>query len=651
MTEVFVRRLALALFGCEIVLTCWAVTLGQSLTRARPLGVTHGYKMDISYWLLMSVIASVALFLIWAKPLNRVGWFLSLTALLGIVCDWGQLYGAHALTVPGSPLPLGSLILAWSAPLWVPALLTPATLLLARYPSGSLQPGRALLVDRVIRVAMVVLWLGYATADAATTDEVKGVLPPVQLPGVLSAVLFPAGGIVLLLGVGIVLIMTVRRMLKTVGQERPQIAWLLITSSATVALVFLGPVEWLGAVTFSLLPIGIAYGVLRHNLLGIEVVVRRTLLYGLLTGAVLVVFILITSGLATLLPRGIAPQVVAAVVVAVLLAPARDRLQELVDRFVYGDRDDPWRALGRLGKEAVGAAALQDVVAGVAASLRVPGVQVRGADGSLAIYGVVAGPAATTITLRLGDVEVGELVVSPRRGERALTVADERLLEAIAPMLALVLRSTSLTEALRVEQERVVQATQSERARLRRDLHDGLGPSLTGVGLGLEAVDTDAVPERQRTVVRRLRAEVSASLEEVRRIIDDLQPGALETSDLLTLVRSRAAHLTASTPVRVTVQAPPSLLLSPEVEAAALRIVEEALNNVVRHAQATACVVRIDDTEGLRVEVTDDGVGFAGPREGGVGLASMRSRAVALGGSLELTAAARGTVLIATIPA
>jgi two-component system, NarL family, sensor kinase len=650
MSERTLRRLAIALFGCEIALTCWAIALGRSLSRERPLSVQGGYSMDVSYWALMSVTASVALFLIWARPRNGVGWLLSLTALFGIVCDWGQLYGAQALAVRGSQLPLGSLVMAWSAPLWIAALLTPATLLLARYPSGSLQPGRALLVDRAIRAAMVVLWLGYATTDAATTDEVKGVLPPVQLPWMLSGLLLAAGGVVLLLGAATVVVMTVHRMLKAGWPERPQIAWLLITSTATVALVVLAPVELAGAAAFALLPIGVSLGVLRYHLLGIEVVVRRTLLYGSLTSLVLLVLVLMTSGLAELLPEGIGPQVVAAVVVAVLLTPARDRLQRLVDRFVYGDRDDPWRALDRLGKEAVGAAALQDVVAGVAASLRVPGVEVRGVDGSAATWGVVNGPAATVIPLRLGDAAVGTLTVSPRRGERALGVADEKLLHAIAPMLALVLRSTSLTEALRVEQARVLQATDLERARLRRDLHDGLGPSLTGVGLSLEAVDTDVVPERQRTVVRRLRAEVSASLEEVRRIIDNLRPGCLETSDLLTVVRSRAEHLTSTTPVRVTVEARLSRRLAPDVEAAALRIVEEALNNVVRHAQATSCVVRIDDSAGLRVEVTDDGVGYSGPREGGMGLASMRTRALALGGSLELAPAERGTVLVATLP-
>ena len=218
-------------------------------------------------------------------------------------------------------------------------------------------------------------------------------------------------------------------------------------------------------------------------------------------------------------------------------------------------------------------------------------------------------------------------------------------------MLGLVVRSTRLAEELAAERQRVVEATEAERSRLRRDLHDGLGPSLTGMGLGLEAAQT-ADPQRSQAILARLREEAAASLVEVRRIIDDLRPGALDAQDLLGLVRQKAAHLTSTTPVRVVVDAPVSLgPLAPDVEAAALRIVDEALTNVVRHAQATACTVRLTVEDGLRVEVTDNGVGYRGPRDGGVGVPSMQSRAQAVGGTVELVSPGSGTVLTARLPA
>ena len=149
----------------------------------------------------------------------------------------------------------------------------------------------------------------------------------------------------------------------------------------------------------------------------------------------------------------------------------------------------------------------------------------------------------------------------------------------------------------------------------------------------------------------RLRAETATSLEEVRRIIDGLRPGALESADLLSLLRIRAQHLSATTPLRVTVLAPDQLPALPqEVEGAALRIAEEALTNVVKHAAAASCVVTVSLDDELRIEVRDDGRGYDGPRVGGVGIGSMRNRAEQLGGCCELRADGNGTVVSVRLP-
>jgi signal transduction histidine kinase len=245
-------------------------------------------------------------------------------------------------------------------------------------------------------------------------------------------------------------------------------------------------------------------------------------------------------------------------------------------------------------------------------------------------------------------VTVGVLRLAPRPGESQLPAADRRLVEGLAPLVAAVLHAVELAGALRVEQERVVAATETERARLRQELHDGLGPSLTGIGLGLEALEGRVGTS---DLVGRLRSETASSLEEVRRIIDGLRPGALESADLLSLLRIRAQHLSAATPVRVTVRAPDRLpVLAPEVEGAALRIVEEALTNVVKHAGATTCVVTVALDDALRLEVRDDGRGYDGPREGGVGIGSMRHRAEQLGGAFVVEGGPAGTVVRVALP-
>ncbi|MDP9183116.1 MAG: sensor histidine kinase, partial [Actinomycetota bacterium] len=235
-----------------------------------------------------------------------------------------------------------------------------------------------------------------------------------------------------------------------------------------------------------------------------------------------------------------------------------------------------------------------------------------------------------------------------RPGEARLPAPDRKLVEALAPLVAAVLHAVELAAALQVEQERVVAATETERARLRRELHDGLGPSLTGIGLGLEALESRVGTS---DLVDRLRAETANSLEEVRRIIEGLRPGALESADLLQLLRVHAQHLSATTSVRVTVDAPGRLpVLPPDVEGAALRIVEEALTNVVRHARASTCVVTVRLDDALRLEVRDDGRGYDGPRVGGVGIGSMCNRAEQLGGRCEVVGGAGGTTVSAVLP-
>jgi two-component system, NarL family, sensor kinase len=278
-------------------------------------------------------------------------------------------------------------------------------------------------------------------------------------------------------------------------------------------------------------------------------------------------------------------------------------------------------------------------------SMRVGGVSL---DGPLTAEVGDVGQAPTEIALSFAGQDEGVLRVGSRVGQNALGPADIRLLEAVAPWIAAAVHAVRLAEDLRVEQGRVIAATQSERSRLREELHDGLGPSLTGIGLGLDAARRTGASEE---MLGRLRGEVTASLEEVRRIIEDLQPSALDGGDLVTALRRRTEQVGLATGLDIRLQAPAHIpALSDGVASAAYRIADEALTNVVRHADATRCAVVLTAGDQLRLEVSDDGVGPGRPRDGGVGLASMRDRAERLGGCFAITAAGPGTLVSVELP-
>ena len=648
------RRWALVAFGVFAALTVLTVALSHGIA-GRP-GLTHpeSSTLDVGTEINFAALAAAGLMLTWLRPRNSIGWLLTVAGLFGALCNIGQTYGTRAVVIPAEHLPLGTLALSVSAPLWVPCLLIPPTLLLLRYPSGVLSGTWPRRFDRATVVGFILVWTGYATSATSVTDEVVNRRPPLQLDSPVSGGLLLTGAALLLVALIAIAALTVRRMLRSRFPERQQLAWLAMTAFPAFVLVLM-PVKWPGTVGFALIPLAVAVGVLRYRLLGIEVVVRRTMLYAALTGLVLLVFVSVTAGLSALVPDGPAPQVVAASLIAVGLSPVRDKLQRLVDRLVYGERKDPWEALQRLSTPADSPGQTEvtaSIVAAVADAVRVPGVVLLAPDGAtVATWGSLVGPPVS-VDLRYAAEHLGTLAVSLRRGEKALPAADRRLLDAVAPLVATVWYSGRLAADLRLARARLVGATEDERARLRRDLHDGLGPSLTGIGLGLEALGR-TTDERHSELVSRLREETSRSLEEVRRIIDDLRPGALAGRTLLAALQDRVTQVNVSSHVRVELDAPASLELAPEIEVAAYRIVDEALVNVLKHAKAGSCVITIsaDDADGgLALTVTDDGIGLDGSELHGVGMTSMLHRAQGLGGTFQVVNRSPGLGVVVRLP-
>ncbi len=410
-----------------------------------------------------------------------------------------------------------------------------------------------------------------------------------------------------------------------------------------------------------------AVAILWHRAVDLGVVLSRTLVYGGLSVAAAAAYGLAVGVLGGLLGAGgrAGGVVLATAAVTVAALPLRARLQRAVDRALYGQRGDPYEVVSGLTARLARSPAPEDVprtvVDTVVTALRLPyaAVVLERERGSAPVVAAERGePTGVPVELPVTHHEhrVGTLLVSPRAGERALAPADRRLLDDLAAQAGVALHAVALTQALQRERERLVAAREDERRRLRRDLHDGLGPALAGQALGLETARLllDRDPAAAARLLERLSGAAGDTVDEVRRVTHGLRPPALDELGLAGALEAEAErHRSAGLAVTVEAPAPAALADVPAaVEVAAYRIVAEALSNVGRHAGARTCTVRLWRGPGwLELEVRDDGRGLAADRSAGVGTVSMRERAEELGGWCTLTSEpGTGTRVRARLP-
>lgn len=434
---------------------------------------------------------------------------------------------------------------------------------------------------------------------------------------------------------------------------------------------------------FALLPLSLTAIVLRYRLWEIDLVINRSLVYGGLTAVVVLLYGLAVGGLGLMLgaQSGVAVAVAATVLVAMLFQPLPAWLQRGVNRLMYGERDDPIAVLTRLGLQLEAAvtpdALLPAVVETVAQAMRLPYVAiVAGEEGQskvLAQYpaqpwpesvawreglspqvGSSLAPAAVaSFSLTSQGLPVGRLVVAPCAPGQSFSLADRRLLTSVAQRAGAAVETVRLAADLQHARERLVLAREEERRRLRRDLHDGLGPQLATLTLQLDAARNllDSNPQQAGQVLAEIKAQTQAAIAYIRRLVYELRPPVLDQLGLVSALHEQAARA-ASDNLTVQVMAPDDLPPLPAaVEVAAYRIVAEALTNVVRHSQARRGVVWLCPDDALYVAVDDDGIGLPDQLRSGVGLASMRERAEELGGALRVERRPEGgTRVMARLP-
>jgi signal transduction histidine kinase len=411
-------------------------------------------------------------------------------------------------------------------------------------------------------------------------------------------------------------------------------------------------------------PVFTYIAILRYRLYDIDVVINRTLVYGSLSACVVGVYVLAVVALGALFQsRGnLAVSLLATGVVAVLFQPLRSRLQRGVNRLMYGERDDPYAVISRLGRRLEATLApdtvLPTLVETIAQALKLPYAAILLQDGngyrSAASYGSPRGESET-LPLVYQREEIGRLVLSPRAPGEGFSDADRILLEDLARQAEVAVHAVRLTSDLQHSRERLVATREEERRRLRRDLHDGLGAQLAGLnvqaGTLRRLIPTD--PDAADEVVVELRDELRSAIADIRHLVYDLRPPALDDLGLVEALRRLAERYgSEGEQLRVLVEAPEDLPSLPAaVEVAVYRITQEALTNVVRHARAHNCVVRLAVNEDVALEIVDDGVGIPAERGTGVGLSSMHERASELGGSCVVEPAPKGgTQVLVRLP-
>jgi signal transduction histidine kinase len=420
-------------------------------------------------------------------------------------------------------------------------------------------------------------------------------------------------------------------------------------------------------VVMLLIPLAIGIAILRYRLWNIDLLINRTLLYGALTASVIAIYVLVVGYLGSLFRTSgnFVISLIATGVVAVLFQPLRDRIQRGINHLLYGARDEPYAVLADLGERLEHAqdadAVLPAIVETVRDALKLPYAAIILDQDQRASFAAATGsPVANPHRLPLlyqGQV-IGQLVLGPRGAGESFGAADARLIRVLVRQAGVVAHAIRLAADLQRSREQLVLAREEERRRLRNDLHDGIGPQLASLTMRIQTARLRLAHDPLAdTLLDELVTRTQATVADIRRVVYDLRPPSLDELGLASALRESAAQYQSQGPTDIQLQIDVPEHLAPlpaAVEVAVYRVAQEALTNVIKHAQARTCWLRlaVDEPGGwLYLEIWDDGCGIGRVHRAGVGLRSMRERATELGGTLVVEpGAAGGTWVRARLP-
>jgi signal transduction histidine kinase len=409
-----------------------------------------------------------------------------------------------------------------------------------------------------------------------------------------------------------------------------------------------GPASELGWwLSLNILPVCITIAITRHHLWNIDIVINRTLVYGALTLATMALYIWVVGTLGNTLQVGDSAFIafLTTGLIAVIFNPLRERLQSWVNRLMYGDRDDPYSVLASLGKQLENSAridtTLPAIVKTIAKTLKLPYVAISLAneddDGLTAAYGTLPHYHPEEFPLLNQGESIGTLILARRSESESFTQAEKLLLADLTRQVGVAAHNVRLTADLQHSRQRIITAREEERRRLRRDLHDGLGPQLASQTLTLNAIEKliDRDPKNAKKLIHDLRTQSQEAITSIRHLIYELRPPTLDELGLAEALKEGSANYRGT--VQVEIDMPETLPPLPAaVEVAAYHIAQEAIVNAIRHAQASICRVRLEIiNKSLHIEIKDDGRGLPDGLKAGVGFHSMQERVNELNGQIE----------------
>ncbi len=572
---------------------------------------------------------------------------------------------------------------------WIFGIAPTLVLLPLLFPNGALPSRRWRPVLWLLVAAIAFVFVGFVLGSpvlVASADHVR-IPNPAFVPALselsdLAEAFFFWSFIGILAAAVTSLVLRFRR---SRGLERQQIKWFALAVVFLIAAMTVSEILYafgienvlldvaLIAPAFLSLPAAAGIAVLRYHLYDLDVVVRKTVLYGLLVAVGSAVYVLVVVGVGTVVGRD-SPflTMVAAVVVAVGFQPARARLAHVANRIVYGRRATPYEVLTEFSERVGTSYATEDVLprmaqvlaegtgADVARIWLLVGYEFRAA----AAWPAGAGPASA-ITTRPGLLEVaGEAVTEVRdRGELLgafsvrmpasdpMSPAKERLVQDLAAQAGLVLRNVLLVEDVRASRQRLVAAQDEERRRLERNIHDGAQQQLVALAVKARLARqlTERDPAKAAEILGQIEAETQSALEDLRDLARGIYPPLLADRGLVAALEAQSRKAS----MRVSVEAGTVGRYAADVEATVYFCALEALQNVAKYADADRTVIRLSQSNGsLAFEVVDEGRGFD-PNEvaTGSGLQGMADRLAAVGGSLEIRSApGSGTTVAGRVP-
>ena len=665
---------ALVLGAC-LVLSAIAVAL-DLLNRATQVpGESYPAWTSVLAGLALAVPGCLLLRQLGSHP---IGWLMAGGGLLWCVDAVASGWSVYALyTEPGAPGASAAYVFGMRLGA---VLVLPVPLVLLLFPDGRLPAGRlrGLAVATIAGAALMPVTLLLAPTPVLERfhgERVPGAargldldLLSVPLPYDVWHVLLTAAMASTVAALVVPVLVLVARYRPATAERRAQLRWLLLAAALGAGVLLLsraapdGVTGFVFPLSVALVSAAVVVAVTRYRLYDVDLLLGWTLLYGALAALVVAVDVAVFTAAGSVV-SGRQSALLAVAAVALLYGPLRARLQARVQQLLRGHRDDPWAVVSalaeRLEDTSDADAQLLAVVRSVATAFRSRYVRVelvRGDGASVVAEHGTPVERTTDLPVTYRGELIGRLVLAPPSGLR-LSDADQRLLGDVVRQGAAAHRAALLAEELQASRLALVTAREEERRRLRRDLHDGLGPALGAVSLRIEIARNlyRASPERADALLEQTVADVADVLADVRRLVHELRPPALDEVGLLGALQQSAARLHragGARPLDVRVEATGDLSALPAaVEVAAYRIVSEALANVVRHADASSVHVRLTVGSALEVEVRDDGVGIPLQTVAGVGLVSLRERAAELGGEVSVGCPdGRGTVVRARLP-